>query len=125
MRNGGRAPIDHKAQWIIDRRKIGGYLEMKVKVPKKYIMIVYPQGTSRNAVARYLDVFEITVDGEKKECIDPSFYPYGTDKKGDNKFCLLDVGKPGKYSLKLTLVKDKNPFLKDIYSYAIDEIAGI
>ena len=126
MRKGGRAPIDHKAQWLVDATAVGSYLEIRVKVPKQYIMIIYPQGTSKIATKNYLGAFEMTVDGIKKECVDPAIYPNGVGNRGDKSFCLLDVEKPGKYSLKLTLITDSNPLLQQPQkTYAIDEIAGI
>ena len=123
MRNGGRESIDHKAQWDVDRHRVGSYLEIKVKVPKRYIMIVYPQGTSKVHTAIFLDAFEITVDGEIKKCDN---VPYGGGE-WEAQFCLLDVEKPGKYSLKLTLVNDTNDLVdRNKYKfYSIDEIVGV
>eukprot|EP01083_Nonionella_stella_P097232 273279_1 len=118
MRNGGRAPIDHKAQWSVDKAKMGASLEMMVKVPLRYIMIVYPQGTSRTKIKTYFEAFDLIVDGQTKEC---EAAPYD---KEITSFCLLDCGKPGKYKLNIKLVRT-NDALNTLKQYSIDEIAGI
>ena len=122
MRNGGRAPVDHKAQWTVDRKRVGAYLEIKVTVPTRYNMILYPQGiVEKIAIAQYYSAFEFRVDGKKRSCTNTTY-----DHHAKPEFCMLNCKKPGKYTLKMTLVSDENPYVDDTYTmYAIDEIAGI
>lgn len=66
MRHGGQAPIDHKAQLVATT--VGASMSVNVKVPNRFIAIVYPMGMTsqfRESLSR-ADLF---VDGVKEECL--------------------------------------------------------